>query len=408
MSPAALPDIAPPVPTLFSRVLRGLAACLLFAICGGILALAMSDGNAANRDFVSYWAAGQRLVHHADPYDSAAIFQLEQSAGWSEDRALLMRNPPFALFLTIPLGFVSEKTGAVLWSLMILATLMAAIRLLRDMNGNPPNRLHLLGYLFAPSMACMLAGQSSGLALLGLTLFLYLHRTRPQIAGAALVLCALKPHLFLPFAVVLLVWTIAQKAFRVVVGATLALAVCSAVPLFLDPSVYANYAAMARTSRIEAEFVPTLGEALRIAIHPQAVWLQFLPAVVGCIWAVWYFRQHRNHWEWSTDGSILMLISLLVAPYSWFTDQVVLLPAIFQAIYAADASPRSRALLWFVAIDGVALMEVLAGVQLDSPLYIWAPAAWTIWYVCFMRQSGSSAMLPVGRVNAFTRDCSES
>lgn len=395
MSTLAPPDAAPAVPTLFPRIMRGMAACVLFAICAGILALAMSNGNAANRDFVSYWAAGQRLVHHADPYNSPAIFQLEKSAGWAEDRALLMRNPPFALFLTIPLGFVSEKTGAVLWSLLILATLMVSVRFLRDIHGNPQNRLHLIGYLFAPSLACMLAGQTSAFALLGLTLFLYLHRTRPLIAGAALLLCALKPHLFLPFAVVLISWAVAQKAYRVFVGAALALTVSCAVPLLFDPSVYANYAVMARTSGIETEFVPTMGEVLRIAINPQAVWLQFLPAVAGCIWAVWYFRQHRNHWDWRTHGSNLMLLSLLVAPYSWFTDEVVLLPAMFQAIYAADASPRSRSLLWFAVIDGLALIEVLAGVQLDSPLYVWTPAAWLAWYLCFMRFSRSSAMLPV-------------
>lgn len=394
MSALAPPDAAPPVPTLLPRIMHGMAACVLFAICAGILALAMSNGNAANRDFVSYWAAGQQLVHHADPYNSSAIFTLEKSAGLSALRPLIMRNPPFALFLTIPLGFVSEKTGAVLWSLLILATLMVSIRFLRDIHENPPNRLHLLGYLFAPSLACMLAGQTSAFALLGLTLFLYFHRTRPLIAGATLLLCALKPHLFLPFAVVLISWAVAQKAYRVFLGAALALTVSCAVPLLFDPSIYANYAAMARTSGVEAEFVPTMGEVLRIAINPQAVWLQFFPAVAGCIWAAWYFRRHRNHWDWRTHGSNLMLLSLLVAPYSWFTDEVVLLPAMLQAIYAADASPRRGALLWFGVVDGVALIEVLCGVQMYSGLYVWTPAAWLLWYLCFTRFSGSSAMLP--------------
>ena len=392
MSTLATRNTASPASALLQKILRGMAAAALFSICGGILALAMSNGNAANRDFVSYWAAGQRLVHHSDPYNSAAVFSLEKSAGWSADRALLMRNPPYGLFLTIPLGVVSEKTGAVLWSLLVLASLMLSIRLLRGLQGDPQNRLHLMGYLFAPSLACLLAGQTSAFALLGLTLFLCFHRTRPWLAGAGLLFCALKPHIFLPFGVVLISWILVQKVYRVLAGAALAFGVSCVVPLLFDPSVYPHYVLMARTSGVETEFVPTLSEIFRIAINPSVAWLQFLPAVAGCLWALWYFRRHRDHWDWQRHGALLMLVSLLVAPYAWFTDEAVLLPAIFQAIYAADASPRNRSMLWFGAVNAIAMIEVVSGAQLDSPLYVWASVAWLLWYLWAMRDSRSSAM----------------
>src|SRR5665213_3472240 len=172
MSTLASQIATPPASNLSKKLMRVIVACALLAVCAGILALAMTSDNAANRDVVSYWAAGQRLVHGADPYDASAIFALEKSAGWHATRPLIMRNPPFALFLTIPLGFVGAKTGAVLWSLLILVCLMAAIRLLRGINGCPKDRLHLIGYCFAPVLACLLAGQTSVFALLGLTLFL--------------------------------------------------------------------------------------------------------------------------------------------------------------------------------------------------------------------------------------------
>jgi hypothetical protein len=394
MSTLVSPKTAPATSSLSKKLMRGVAACALLAVCAGILALAMTSENAANRDFISYWAAGQRLVHHADPYDASAIFAIEKSAGWSASRPLIMRNPPFALFLTVPLGFVGMKAGAVLWSMLILLCLMASIRLLRGIAGNPDDRLHLIGYFFAPSLACLLAGQTSAFALLGLTLFLYFHRTRPLVAGAALLLCALKPHLFLPFGVVLLAWVVANKAYRVVYGAALALGIFSAVPLLFCPPIYSHYLAMARTAGIEAEFVPTLGELLRIIVKPEAAWLQFVPAIAGCVWAFWYFHHRRNQWDWSTHGSLLMILSLLVAPYSWFTDQVVLLPAIFYAIYLAAASPRDRSLLWFFAINGVALIEVLYGIQLDSALYLWTPVAWFAWYLLSRRYGPSLAQLP--------------
>ena len=51
---------------------------------------------------------------------------------------------------------------------------------------------------------CLQAGQISIVFLFGVVLFLLFYESRPWLAGAALVPCALKPHLFLPFAIVLL------------------------------------------------------------------------------------------------------------------------------------------------------------------------------------------------------------
>ena len=130
-----------------------------------------------------------------------------------------MRNPPTAFFMAWPLGFVSARTGAVLWSLALVAALMISIRLLWIMQGRPADRLHLVGYCFAPVLACLLAGQIGIFLLLGLVLFLRFYKTRPTVAGASLTLCVLKPHLFLPFAVALCVWAIHGRAWRLLMGA---------------------------------------------------------------------------------------------------------------------------------------------------------------------------------------------
>lgn len=390
--------LAPDTAMLYQRnwikkMTHGAAICALLAICASILTLAMTSENAANRDFVSYWAAGQRLVHRSNPYDAAAILTLEKSTGWFPSRPLLMRNPPFALWLTIPLGLVSERAGAVLWSMLILVCLMVSIRLLRRVYGNQDNRLHLLGYLFAPSLACLLAGQTSALAVLGLTLFLSCYRKMPLLAGASLLLCAIKPHLFLPFGTVLLVWAISRRAYRLLSGAALALGISCAVPLLFDPSIYLHYAIAARTGGIEAEFVPSLSELLRIAISPRSAWLQFLPALIGSAWAFWYYRRHQEEWDWHTHGSLLLLVSLLVAPYYWLTDEVILLPAMLQAIYVAAGNPQDRSLYWFAAIDGAVLVEVLSGVQLDSALYVWPTAAWLAWYLWTVRPKSAKPIV---------------
>ena len=62
---------------------------------------------AGSRDFVSYWATGHQLVQHANPYDRDAISALEHAAGLDVRAVLIMRNPPWALPLAYPLGFLA-------------------------------------------------------------------------------------------------------------------------------------------------------------------------------------------------------------------------------------------------------------------------------------------------------------
>lgn len=359
-----------------SRALRMLAAAAILAVGVAILAFATTENTAANRDFVCYWATGQQLVHHANPYDGPEVLRIERTAGFTDSRPFFMYNFPSAYFLVLPLGFVGERAGAIIWSLALITALMASVRMLWIMAGRPSDRLHLVAYVFPPSIACMLAGQLGIYMLLGLVLFLYFRNTAPYLAGAALLLCALKPHLFLPFSVALLAWLIASRSYRIVAGALVALATSLALSFYVDPSAWSQYAQMMRTEGLRDIWMPTLGMILRLLIDRQAAWLQFVPAFLGSVWAIRYFLKNRERWDWAEHGSLLLLVSVAAAPRAWFSDEVILLPAIFFGLYR-----YSRSLLPFGCIAGIALIEVFAGAGLSSPWYLWTVPAWLIWYV---------------------------
>jgi hypothetical protein len=351
-----------------------------------VLAFAMSGSEATNRDYTEYWAVGQQLIHRGNPYDSAAIMRVAHAAGETQNTNMILRNPPTALFITLPLGFVSVRVGAIVWCLALIAALMASIRMIWIMQGRCGDRLHLIGYIFPPALACLLAGQIGIFLLLGVTLFLYLHASKPHLAGAALLLCALKPHLFLPFGVVLIAWIALRKAYPILTGALLALLASLALILLLDPGIWVQYIHGERGENIQNLFIPCVSALLRLAIDRNAVWLQFLPACAGCAWALWYFRTRRERWDWMDGGLLLLMVSVLVAPYAWFTDEVILLPAILAGLYRA--SDRGRSLVPFGCIAGVALIEVLAGVKLPSGLYLWTAPAWLAWYLYAVRGTG--------------------
>lgn len=357
--------------------------------------LPVNRHNAANRDFIVYWATGQQLAHHANPYDPAAVNQLESGAGFQGGTSYYMRNAPWALPLALPLGYVGPMAAALPWSLLMLGLLIVSVRILWKMLGSRGEHLDWLGYCFPPALYCVILGQTSILVLFGVTLFLRLHKTRPFAAGAALWLCTVKPHLFFPFAVVLLVWICFARAWRVLAGGAAAFVAGALVTTWIDPQAWSQYAYYMRTSVVTREFTPCLGDLLRDTFHPAWEWLAFVPAFLGCVWALAYFWPRRRAWDWLDQGSLLVLVSLLVAPFGWIFDQSLALPAVLWGV----SRTSSRILL-----SALALIYLLVEIQLNrfdlhSGTYLLTALGWFIW--CLLaRGAARKAAAPVPVLSA--------
>ena len=368
------------------------AACIVAAgVCfvTGVFIVGLNDKKATERDFIQYWASGKQLIRAANPYDPVAILQLERSAGLEGFHPKVTYSPPVALFLVWPLGLVSAKTGLILWLLTLIGCLSVSVWILWLLNGRPSSRLHLFGYVFAPALACLMAGQLGIFMLLGLVLFFYLYRLRPFLAGAALLPCALKPHLFLPFALVLLLWVVRRKTYRILAGFFANLAASCALSLYLDSHVWQQYSETMRTTGVLQAWVPTLSVSLRFLVDRDAVWLQLVPEAGVCVWAIWYYWVRRDSWSWMREGLILLLVSTMCTPYAWFTDETILLPAVLAGIYRAADS--RRLLVFFGLIAGVSLIEVLRSVPLTSPYYLWTTPAWLAWYLIATKSEDTCA-----------------
>ncbi len=382
-APQKRPDLADASIALVCILFIGFAALFLAA-------MPLNGRIAEGRDFVVYWATGQQLVHHANPYDPAAMGQMEHATSAAGGDSRYMRNPPWSLPLAWPLGLVSARIASLPWSMLMVVFLVAAVRMLWGMFGKPASHLDLLGYAFMPAVTCVLMGQTSLFLLLGLVLFLRLHRNQPFWAGAALWLCTLKPHLFLAFGVVLLAWIVASRSYRVLLGAGMAMALSCAITEAIDPAAWTQYLHWATRSGIAHEFIPCLGVVLRNLIHPAAQWIVFVPAAIACPWALLYFWRRRQTWDWLEHGNVVMLVSLLAAPYCWIYDQCLVLPAL---LYGACRT-RSRPLLTVLAMLYLLLdLQLVFAVPLHSPVYLWPAPAWLLWY-WLARRSERPAIVP--------------
>jgi hypothetical protein len=377
------------------RRFRAVGEFLVVCICTlafaltivGICMLLLTGNAAGERDFVSYWAAAHQLAHHANPYDAAAILQIERSVGFDAHfQVVIMRNAPSALLLVLPLSLFGMKAGANLVpSLARMPNSVSA-----DALGHAwsPEKLSALSRLFFRARARMRACRANcSVCSARLVLFLRFHRTQPFLAGVSLWLCALKPHLFLPFGVVLLVWIVVTKSYRMLIGAGVSLAASCIIPYFLDPLAWAQYARMMKTSGIDAEFIPCLSIVLRLGLSRHSIWLQYAPAAVGCAWALCYFWKYRLTWDWMEYGGLLTVVSILVAPYAWFTDEAILIPALLYAAYLN----RSRSVVGLLVLASAVIEIETAFAPFHSSLNIFTAPAWL---ACYLYAAPSKSAQP--------------
>jgi hypothetical protein len=371
----ARPDIVEMSIALVSGIALALTAIFLCAA-------PLTNNIAGARDFVVYWATGQQLVHHADPYDAAAMDRLQHGVGLpAKFTAGFMRNPPWSLPIALPLGFLPLRLATFLWSLVLLSCLLYSVHLLRVMYGRPPNQLHWLGLSFAPALLCLLMGQTTLFPLLGFVLFLRLHQAKPFLGGASLWLCMLKPHLFLPFGVVLLVWIVVTRSYRILAGILAAVAAGVGLVYVLDPMAFSQYNHMIRTVGLGEEFIPCLSIVLRFWISKDAMWIQSVPPALACLWAIRYYWQKRNSWDWLSEGGLLMLASIFLAPYCFLYDQGLVIPGLLLGVYHT----RSRTLLVVLALASIAIeAELMAGVVIHSAQFLWTAPFWLTWYLLAM------------------------
>ena len=379
------------------ETLRRVAAAMI--VLTGLLVISVA-GDPASKDYISYWSAGKLLIHHANPYSMPDVLALESAHGFRETRPLMMRNPPWALFLTTPLGFPGTAAGLFFWTLAAAGCIFTFIRLLKVL---PEDRAFV--FLFAPAIAVFRTAQASPFLLLGFSLFLYLHRRRPFLAGASLLFMAIKPHLFLVFWAVLLADSIYRRRLLVLAGLAAALAAGTTFAMCFNTHIWQYYVAMLRGSALDTEFFPTTSMMFRLLIDPRKIWLLFLPSAVAIVWGLWYYTYNRLVWDWGTHGMLLMLVTVLVSPYGWFPDEIVLLPALVFA--ATFPRRRTRSLEILAVINLAAILVLMAGARsIVSTVYLWTPSAWLAWFLYatngFRIQSPNPTLQPKETVGSLT------
>jgi hypothetical protein len=363
----------------------------LFVVGGLMLARFYSDpAFLPPDDFLQYWAAGRLNATGGNPYDADRLLPLQRAAHRPDDKpAVVMWNPPWALTLAMPFGLLPPRTAQLLWlAAQVLAVAFCADRLWRLYGGDRRARplVCAAALAFFPVMNVLHAGQSGGWLLLGLTGLLLAATRGPAWLAALAPLAAVKPHLFIPVWVVLALEAGRSRRGRAVFawGAGCGLA-AMLIPTLVNPDVWTQYfAALGRPADdahvpLSGWKSPLVGWWVRMAVAPEAFWVQAVPTVLLAVAVPVYWWARRRTWDWSVELPRLVPVGLIAAPYgAWPYDQLVLLIPVAAALaHLARHGPRGRLIAAAVVLGAI---DVAGLTVREGEYFVWVPPAVLAWY----------------------------
>lgn len=353
------------------------------------------DGHWGTKDFIEYWAANQVADSLGNPYDPAQIHAVELLSGRTDSVPLMMWNPPWLLVLMRPVLQRPLERAAAMW--MGVNIVMATAACLLIASGYRRARLEAIdlipaamaGVLSVPTALTIQLGQVSLVLLLGMALLYWSMRWRHDLlAGVALALLSIKPHLFLLVLVLVAIEVVRARRWRIVTGAVTAMMSLlmvtmlhwfSALPWWIQgvstPLAGAPPAITWRTPNLPN----LLRDLLTPAGGPSPTWpLTAIPFAAAVLCALWVWRRPRDQ---SLDALLPMVlcVSVIAAPFGWTFDHVVLLvPQIIiflRAFAEVESAARRWALVVAILLCQLGLVLILTAPDADYSRTWWFPPA---------------------------------
>jgi len=308
-------------------------------------------------DFAVYWLAGHMLASGQDVYDSEAWLAERDSHGIALHAEPTFQYPlPFAVIF-VPLGLLSIQQANTIWLFSSLLAILISITILLKFYPARTAYVDLLIvgglFLFRPVFMVLEKGQALPLFLLSICCAIYLLDREKWFAGGLLLsFLALKPSLGAPVLALIGLWLLARKQWLGLLGMFTGGVALALIGMLLNPQWLVDYVSIGGDSFSKYHGMhPTFwGVADKILVAND----RSIPAAVSIVlivlashaWLVWKGKVEENVLE---AFSIILPAGLLIAPYSWAYDQILLIVPILYVMSRISRSLGSHLSLLFLS-----------------------------------------------------------
>lgn len=301
-------------------------------------------------DFVQHSAAFDVATEGGNPYDFESLREAEESLhSRYEQEPQRFWYPPYVLVVLAPVVALPFELATAAWFVLTFAGAVVLVllswRLFNPQSWQVPPVVVGFGLLFVPLIECLSLGQLGVLvALLVIGGMLALRAGADGVAGTLLALTMIRPQTVLLPLLVLGVHVVATGRWRVVRAGLLTAGGIVLTSVIAFPNVWAAWDPIGGSP---THFrTPTIASWLRGWIHTGSgeapTWPLLAVPAVGLLLTIPWALRHRESVEW-TQMPLVLGFSLLVAPYAWVYDAMLLLPI---HVLAISTLLRRRSHTW--------------------------------------------------------------
>ena len=374
--------------TLAGLVVLGIA-CFVVAI------LIVNSIDYHNNDFFTFWLAGHLVTQAGDPYSPAQWVAGHHAFGvtWIPNQAYVYPLPLSLLFA--PLGWLSLYRAFIIWVALSIMMILAALALLlktKAASGGLIIPLVIGITFFRPTIQTLFTGQISGWLLLLLAVSAYLwEKGRWEWGSLLLPLLMLKPNLGAPLVFLLGVWLLFQKRYRAILAMVCMGMLLLVIGLLQNPHWLSAYWSIGNT-KMAATFggSPTVWGLGALIGHNQTIVTLIIGGIAGLVVLIGFFRAILPVGASARPLRVLALavcVTLLVTPYTWTYDQLLLVLPLTALILAASRSGVRFMLtaILFVGLDVLAVILLFFDTMLQVeilnvliPLVVFGLCLWRL------------------------------
>lgn len=317
-------------------------------------------------DFFSFWLAGHMILTGQNPYMEEGWIEGHTlfGADWISDPTFLYPLP-LALFF-VPLGLLTLFQAYVAWVWVTQIMLLAVVLLL--LPSFEQGRVHYILpvaagiLLFRPLITLLSNGQLGALFLLLVVIAGMLWDRGRWIAGGLVIaFCALKPSIGAPILALVAIYLLVRWHYKAFIGMTLAAVGMLIMGALYDPGWIGQYLQVLRFKQEQTfGYSPTIWgmSALISGFHlPGTLWIgSLITVVLLALYLVMVIK--LTHLTPLVAVGLAVTVALVITPYLWPYDQIMLVLPIVLAMAAlkkANIGYLPSALV-FLAIDVVAFV----------------------------------------------------
>lgn len=356
-------------------------ACAVVVVWATILWLVPRGQPVLGGDFVVFYTFGRaaRLGEWTIQYNWPAFHQLQISLVPASDSYFYPpAYPPLVPLLYAPFSLLLFPLAYGAWTAFSTVTYSTLLMVSTRACGviSRPQAI-MAGLLFPPFIAHQAIGHSTVWPLIGFVGGWWaLTKSRPALAGLMLSIVAIKPHLGIALAIVVL----GTRLWRILSGILLGLTLQAGITLAIcGPEAVVAY--LATTVRVlrDTKLIEPQDErfthAVRMSLEglvPHGVatggWIVATALFGWLLVKVW-----RETDDWTLRVSALLLATLLISPHVQAYDAILLAPASLWLVDWALSTRRPEIAVGVIAVSVAFVMPAarISGVPLTLPLMVW-------------------------------------